>query len=363
MNINKKCLGCGVFLTNIIDKIGYTPVIEKAKLCQRCFKLKYYNQDTFNHKKDDIEKHVTNVLNKFDFSDKTTFYVCSFSQIFFKKNEILKLKEKSKKFFLIISKIDLFTDIFDINLLSRKINDLIDKYDFKVKKEQIIICSSLKKLNFKLIDNALLKASKIKSKVVFCGPTNSGKSSIINWILKHQENFKNDFLTTSYYKNTTQDIKQIIIPNYATIIDLPGFIDKNSFQTLISDENLKNFSGSKSKFVNKVFQIKNDRLFKFKNFAEIIVIVDNEKNKQKNLISYLNQNVEIYGQNLKNNKINPLIENKNKKMAQYEYILKDDFNILFFDNLGFIVLKNILLLKINMDKNISKPILINNSRF
>ena len=52
--------------------------------------------------------------------------------------------------------------------------------------------------------------------VLFCGPTSSGKSSLINYLFDYE-------LTTSVYKNTTQEFITLETDG-VTVIDAPGFI-------------------------------------------------------------------------------------------------------------------------------------------
>ena len=147
--VNKKCNGCGIWLTNDETKLGYTPILEKASLCQRCFKLKHYNYDSLLENKNiNIESHVADILSKFDFSDKFTFYVCSIAQLPFCKKDIKILQKKSKVFYLVISKFDLLTDIFKKELANNKLVNLIKKIGININEDKIIICSATKNINF-----------------------------------------------------------------------------------------------------------------------------------------------------------------------------------------------------------------------
>ena len=70
--ITKKCIGCGIKLQyEDSKKEGYVPeekfIMEEELLCQRCFKIKNYGQNTVNNlKKEDYLEEVSRTVEKAD---------------------------------------------------------------------------------------------------------------------------------------------------------------------------------------------------------------------------------------------------------------------------------------------------------
>ena len=63
--MNKKCCGCGAILqSEIIDGVGYVPKekYDDAVYCQKCYKIKYYNQKSVT-KLDDINNKILDRIN------------------------------------------------------------------------------------------------------------------------------------------------------------------------------------------------------------------------------------------------------------------------------------------------------------
>lgn len=357
---NKKCSGCGIVLTSDITKSGYTPVIQKAKLCQRCFQLKHYGKSTIDENL--VSDHVGNVINSFDFSKVAAFYVCSPCQLPFKANEINEIRSKAKTFYLVVSKIEtLVNNLTNNNLVKQKIYDLVNKCGITLETNQIIPCSFFKRMNFSQLKQALDYVSSKKIKAAFCGVTNAGKSSLINWILQKEKVEKTNLLSTSYHKNTTQDIKQIKTRDF-TILDLPGFIDTSGFQSVMSADQLRRFFTNFSSWKTKIFQLKNDRIFIGEDLfvAEVIIKKFDDK-KASNLICYFNDSLKIKTGNLKNKsylKLNDVFKNSNTKTTNIK--LNSPYNLIILNSLGLIVAKNISEMSFVTNEAVSEPFVIEN---
>ena len=164
----KKCSGCGSIIQNKDPKkVGYTPK-ENAKLCERCFKLKNYNQKEIIELKYD-NSDILNIVND---KAEVVFFITDFLNINKKTLEMYNKIIKEK--FLVINKIDYIP--YSIKL---------EKYKEYLKKiynidENIICLSALKNYNLNELNN---KLHCFKNNYI-CGFTNSGKSTIINRICK-----------------------------------------------------------------------------------------------------------------------------------------------------------------------------------
>ncbi|NMA51257.1 MAG: GTPase RsgA [Mollicutes bacterium] len=186
-----KCKGCGITLDN-----------DKYKFCQRCFKIKNYN----NHEIESIIIDNDTLLKNINKKKVFTLFLCDFLSIN-KKNVSLYNKITNEKIF-IVTKMDTIPKNINIDKLA---NNIVNIY-----KINDMMYFSYKNGFGK---NEILNLIKDR-KVLITGPTNSGKSSLINYLF-------NTDITVSNYKNTTQDFI-----NIGNIIDAPGFNDDNLYDNI-----------------------------------------------------------------------------------------------------------------------------------
>lgn len=179
-----KCIGCGTFLND--DK----------KYCERCFKIKNYN---YHDEKVVIsdEEILENLNNK----KECKLFLCDIISL---DENVINLYNKinGKKYF-IITKSDIIPKTIETSNIK---NNLMKKYN--INPLFISIKSGIGKKD-------VMSLIREEGKVIFCGPTSSGKSSLINYL------FSLD-LTTSSYTNTTLEFNKLYIDDL-TIIDAPGF--------------------------------------------------------------------------------------------------------------------------------------------
>lgn len=255
----KKCNGCGIILQNIAkDKLGYTPDINNS-LCMRCFKLKNYGILLNEGKKQDNEKLIANINNKKCF----VIFLIDYLNIYKDVIEIFK-KIKSDKI-LVITKSDLFPKNIKTDVLIQNIKNV---YDLS---EEIIVCSA--KTNYNL--NKIRELIAIKSKVLFAGFTNMGKSSLINALFGSN-------ITVSKCKNTTQEFIKNVIDG-KIIYDAPGFIG-NAYDSVPKNIIRPLTYQLKSKYYLKI----SDIYLAFKTDSNITIYIDNNINvdRRKKVVDY-----------------------------------------------------------------------------
>lgn len=201
-----KCIGCGIKLQNTNkDKLGYTPNINN-KYCERCFKTINYNEEI---KIDYLDNYK--IIDKINKLELFTIFITDLLHI---SNELINIYNSiNNKKVLIINKID----ILPKNI---KIEHIIDniKRVYNIK-EDIYFISAKKKYNL----NNIIKLIKDNNKVILCGETSSGKSTLLN-------NLIGSNLTTSKYDNTTLDFIKLKYEDFF-IYDSPGFLISNSMYT------------------------------------------------------------------------------------------------------------------------------------
>lgn len=228
-----KCIGCGSILQDTDkNKDGYVLDIND-KLCQRCFRIRYYNEykntirdnndylkilDSINN--DDLVVYVTSLL------DIRLDYIDSFKNVIvvLTKRDILPKSVKDEKL---------------IKYIKSRYNPL-----------EVIVVSSVKNYNIDYLFDTLRQYK--KNNIYVVGTTNGGKSTLINKLIKNYSD--NDvFITSSMYPSTTLDKIEINILGL-NIIDTPGLINKGSIVNYIDNNLLKKIT-IKKEIKPKTYQL------------------------------------------------------------------------------------------------------------
>jgi len=221
------CLGCGIKLqTTKKQELGYTTNIE-SKICERCFRLKNYGEYksvTLNNQ--DYNQIIKNIP-----KDSLIIYVA----------DILSLNlsnlPNNKNTILVLTK-------YDILPKSTKENKIITKLKTTYPNIlDVIVVSSLKNYNIDTLYNALNKHSN-GNDIYLIGNTNSGKSTLLNKLIKNYTENKQPNITVSMYPSTTLDKVEIKLNNL-TIIDTPGLIDEGNYINIVSPKELKKITPKK----------------------------------------------------------------------------------------------------------------------
>lgn len=209
----KKCKGCGAFLQISNDQIeGYTNNISND-LCERCFRIRNYNEYKF------IEKDNTDFTNILKEINKTKDLIVLLVDLFNIPRDLTEItRYLNNDILLVLTKKDIFSyKIPDQKFLS---------YDYGIKYVDSLVVSSNKNYNFDLLYEKINEYKK-SNNVYIVGYTNSGKSTLINKFV-HNYSDNDISITTSNLPSTTLDILEIKINDTLTLIDTPGILDSNN---------------------------------------------------------------------------------------------------------------------------------------
>ena len=289
------CPGCGSTLQYTdSNKVGYAPK-KDAKLCERCFKLKNYNEK----KVINLEYNNEDIINLLNSSAKTIFFITDFLNLSKKVIDIYKKISVHNKY-LVINKIDYIP--ISINK-DKYISFIKSNYDIN---DEVILVSAERNFNIRVINNIL---DGCKDAYV-CGFTNSGKSTIIKKI--GELNNKEIPVLTSLMPNTTLDVIKIKLDDNKYIYDTPGFINNDDFDEVLYPK----------KFLKPVtLQIKENDIVSINN--KIFIKTD----KENSFTFYMSNDVDI-------RKVYSVETNLSNELMVKE---NSDFVI---SNYGFINIKN-----------------------
>jgi len=293
----KKCLGCGVILqTTDTQKEGYVDNIEKA-ICERCFKLKNYGEYKEVSIGNETYKEILSSIPK----ESLVVYLTSLLNI------NLDYVKNFKNVIIVLTKKDLLPKSVKDYKLIEYVGKEVDNY------LDIEIISSVKNYN---LDNLLSKIKKHShnKEVYFVGMTNSGKSTLINKLIKNYSD-KELEVTTSMYPSTTLNKIEINLDGFK-IIDTPGLLSNGSILNTLNQKEIKKIT-PKKEIKPRSYQLKGKGSILIENYIRIDYHTDN------NIAVYLANNLNI----TKMTHDNPRL----KESKKYSFDLEKDKDIVVED--------------------------------
>lgn len=301
--MNKVCIGCGSkFQTLDKNKEGYInpKVYEKATLCERCFKIKYYGEAYVT----DNPKDKTSLIKMINDSKKSVVYLVDTLTI--SKETLSVIDSLSNKVYLVLTKRDLLPKSVKNSKLKEYISNLTLIKD-------VFVISALKNNGVTELYNELIKNN--EKSVYVIGYTSSGKSTFINKLLIL--NGKSGNITTSSLPNTTLECINIKLNDKLTLIDTPGFVSENSSYNFIDVDIYKKLL-PKSVIKPKVYTIKKD----FMIILGDILRIENNSNEDVNLVFYFKNEIKL---NKMRSIRNELLKDKDKfdvKVSDKDIVLE-----------------------------------------
>lgn len=246
-----KCMGCGSILQIDPNKEGYTTNLSN-KLCERCFRIRNYNDYQI------IIKDNNNYLEILKNINNTNDLVVLVVDLFNINYDLINFnKYINNNILLVLTKADLIPSNNE-----EKFKNYFDRYNLNLV-DRVVISSYT---NYHL-DELMMKINKYRTsnKVYIVGYTNAGKSTMINKLIYNYTN-SSSHITTSNLPSTTLNTIEIELDDF-TIVDTPGLLD-NSIINYIDSNTLKKII-PKKKIKPLTYQIKGKQTILIDDIARI----------------------------------------------------------------------------------------------
>jgi 30S ribosome assembly GTPase len=245
------CMGCGVKVqTEDPAELGYAPTsaLEKETIiCQRCFRLKHYNEVQDVSLTDDDFLKILNGIGR------TDALIVMIVDIFDFNGSWLPGLHRfvgNNKILLVGNKVDLLPKSVKPNKLINWMKQ--ESKELGLRPEEVFLVSAAKGKNIRETAAAIDEMRSGKD-VYVVGCTNVGKSTFINRIIKEVTG-EEDVITTSHFPGTTLDIIKVPLEDGKSLIDSPGIINHHQMAHFVDKQDLKLIT-PKKEIKPKVFQL------------------------------------------------------------------------------------------------------------
>ena len=284
------CIGCGsIIQTDRPGELGYTPqsALEKGLesgevYCQRCFRLRHYNEiqdvsltdDDFLRLLNELGQKdalIVNVVDIFDFNGS----LIPGLHRFVGDNPVLLVGNK--------------VDILPKSLKKPKMIQWMTERAHEVGLRPVeVLLTSAKKAHE--MEDLLAKIEEYREgrDVYVVGVTNVGKSTLINQIIKNTAGVQ-DVITTSQFPGTTLDKIEIPLDDGQALIDTPGIIHRHQMAHYLGKKDLRIIAPTKE-IKPKVYQLNDGQTL----FLGGLARFDFVSGERGSFIAYVSNDVNIH---------------------------------------------------------------------
>lgn len=338
---NIYCQGCGAHIqTSNPDDAGYTPKssLEKENvLCQRCFRLKHYNEvQDVSITDDDFLQMVSSIRN-------TDGLVVHVIDIFDVDGSLIKSLPRiigDNPIVLVGNKVDLLPKSTNKRRLTQWLRSQAKEAGVIVR--DVFLISSTQGHGIKELTSRL-ENYRADRDIYIVGMTNVGKSTFINRLIKGTSG-KNDVITTSYFPGTTLGFIEIPLDDKTSVIDTPGIVNKQQMVHYVSDKDLKLITPNKE-IKPRVYQLDSAQTLFFGGLARLDFI----KGDRASFVCYFSNQLPIHRTKLENadelyeNHIGDLLSPPNAKtlenlprLSKSTHRITEDKTDIVFPGLGWV---------------------------
>lgn len=339
------CIGCGVKIqTDDPTELGYAPktAIEKESIiCQRCFRLKNYNEVQDVHLTDDDFLKILNEIGKRD------ALIVKIVDIFDFNGSWLPGLHRfvgNNKIILIGNKVDLLPKSVKANKLIHWMKQ--ESRDLGLKPEEVFLVSAAKGQFIREAVAAIDEYREGKD-VYVVGCTNVGKSTFINRVIKEFSG-EGDVITTSHFPGTTLDIIEIPLADGNALIDTPGIINHHQMAHYVDKRDLKIIT-PKKEIKAKIYQLNEGQTLFFGGLARFDYITGG----RSSFVCYLSNELNIHRTKTENaselyqNHVGEMLTPPRKdqieefpELIRHEFTIKEGKTDVVFSGLGWVTIND-----------------------
>lgn len=285
-----QCIGCGVNIqTEEKEAIGYTPTAALEKgletgevYCQRCFRLRHYNEiqdvsltdDDFLRLLNELGQKdalIVNVVDIFDFNGS----LIPGLHRFVGDNPVLLVGNK--------------VDILPKSLKKSKLTQWMKEraHEAGLRPVDVLLTSAKKSHELSNLLDAIEQYREDRD-VYVVGVTNVGKSTLINQIIRQTAGVQ-ELITTSRFPGTTLDKIEIPLDDGHFLIDTPGIIHRHQMAHYLGKKDLKIIAPHKE-IKPKSYQLNPEQTLFLGGLARFDFI----QGDRSSFIAYVSNDVEIH---------------------------------------------------------------------
>ncbi|WP_269412136.1 ribosome biogenesis GTPase YqeH [Lentibacillus daqui] len=272
------CQGCGIMIqTENQTELGYAPKSALDRdpiLCQRCFRLKHYNQVQSVAISDEEFLDLISQIGE------ASGLVVHLVDIFDVSGSLIKSLPRlvgHNPIILVGNKLDLLPKSTNQRKLKQWLRSSAKSMGIDVK--DVFLISSAKGHGIDELAEAI-DDYRAQKDVYVVGTTNVGKSTFINRLIKRSTG-ENNVITTSYFPGTTLGFIEIPLDETTALIDTPGIVNKQQMVHYVSDHDLKLITPNKE-IKPRVYQLNSEQTLFFGGLARL----DFVKGEKQSFVCY-----------------------------------------------------------------------------
>lgn len=250
-----RCIGCGATLqSEDKKKEGYVPssALENKEnisdlYCQRCFRLRHYN-DLIEVEWD--EDGFKQVLNEISEDRALTVHIVDLFDIEGSLISGIERFSKNQPLIIVGNKTDLLPQSSKLNRIRQWFAEYLAHQG--IRPDEVLVMSAQREEDIQSLLKVIERYRGNKN-VYFVGTTNVGKSTIVNGIVEYGTEEK-EVITTSYFPGTTLGKIEIPLENGGDLIDTPGIIQKHQISYYLKPKEISE-TVPKKRIKPKTFQL------------------------------------------------------------------------------------------------------------
>ncbi|WP_240666712.1 ribosome biogenesis GTPase YqeH [Longirhabdus pacifica] len=305
MSDTEHCSGCGIKLQNEQKhELGYIPeeaLTRERLICQRCFRIKHYNDASTSYTLD--ENEFLRILHHVGETDCVIVNIVDIFDIEGSMIRGLSRFIQDQPLIFVVNKFDLLPQSTNPNKIINWIQQLAKEYGLKPEKIELISAKRDSGL-----ENVVHTLESIRNgrDVYVIGATNVGKSTFINGLIRNFSDL-DEQLTTSQYPGTTLNKVEIPMDDGSVIVDTPGIVYGDRLTEMIQNKYVQKILPQKM-LKPPIYQLNSEQTL----FLGSLARFDFKEGERQSFTFYVSNAINIHRTKLEN--ADELYDNHKGKM-------------------------------------------------